>query len=112
MNTLYVHIVGFIIRNIYDMEWNKRRQNCRHIINFVESETVENMQQYESVTHSYVRTELCDITRRIVSERAWIKLPNMSSAVPINLPYIRVKLSKDHFSDFHAGVVRTAASGS
>jgi len=90
---------------------NKRRQNGRHIIDFVEVGTPENMPRSESVTHSYVRNELCDITWRIVSERAWIKLPNISRTVPINLPYVRVKLSKDHFSDFHAGVVRTATSG-
>lgn len=95
------------------MAWSKRRQSSGRIIDFVEVETPENMQRSESVRHSYIRTELRDdITWRIVSERAWIKLPNMSRAVPINLPYVRVKLSKDHFSHFHAAVFRTATSGS
>jgi hypothetical protein len=42
------------------MAWNKRRQNGRHIIDFGEAESPEIMQRAESVTHSYVRAEMCD----------------------------------------------------
>jgi hypothetical protein len=42
------------------MARNKRRQNGRHIVDFVEAETPENMQRSESVTHSYVRSEMYD----------------------------------------------------
>jgi len=42
------------------MAWNKRHHNGRRIIDFGEVETPEIMQQSESVTHSYVLTEICD----------------------------------------------------
>jgi hypothetical protein len=42
------------------MAWNKRYENGRHVIDFGEGETPENMQQSESVTYSHVQTEMCD----------------------------------------------------
>jgi hypothetical protein len=42
------------------MAWNKRREDGRYVIDFGETETPENMQQSESVTYSYVGTEMCD----------------------------------------------------